>query len=424
MHNLIYRLLKILSWSLLFCFSAAHAQSYYRLSGKVVDSENNASLIYANIGIANNKIGTISNQEGEFILKIPAKYKNDSLLVSYIGYETKRLALSEIFDNQLVIKLKPFFYQIGEVSINSNRATELLEKAFEKIPQNYYTEAVNFQAFYRENITENKKPVQLIEAVLKIYKGSYTDKGDKDQMKLIKGRQKKDVFPSRLWDYLFFIQGTYEALQSDIIKYRKKFISVSQSPYNFLKKKHFRYYHYSLTEQIDETGRGIYLIEFLPKSKQKRAVYEGRIFIDKQTLAILGMQYWFFPERINRTAVLNDETERFLNENSIETKSVDFYCEVFYKPYRNKWILSNVKIVYQFLFADYNGKHISLIKNEIDLLVSEIETENVERIPFFRRLGKWRSLTQQLGEFDEDFWRGFNFLKISKKHSVSGNRRH
>ncbi len=51
-------------------------------------------------------------------------------------------------------------------------------------------------------------------------------------MVLLKGRQNKEVFESRVWEYINFVDGPYEALESDVCKYPDDFITSSYLPTN------------------------------------------------------------------------------------------------------------------------------------------------------------------------------------------------
>ena len=71
------------------------------IKGKIVD-ENNETLLGANVYWLNTNIGVVTNENGEFTLK--KSLETTSLIVSYIGYNTKKIEV--IDDSFLTIKLK------------------------------------------------------------------------------------------------------------------------------------------------------------------------------------------------------------------------------------------------------------------------------------------------------------------------------
>ena len=66
---------------------------FYQVKGKIVDRNTGDPVPSASIFIAGSSIGTVANMEGEFLLKIPLNYKNDSVVISSMGYESLTLGL-------------------------------------------------------------------------------------------------------------------------------------------------------------------------------------------------------------------------------------------------------------------------------------------------------------------------------------------
>jgi len=74
----------------LFCSNLLMAQDTLKLAGSVYDSATHQPVQYVNIGISRQGIGTVSNDSGAFVLRIPAKKSGESLTFSCIGYQTKK----------------------------------------------------------------------------------------------------------------------------------------------------------------------------------------------------------------------------------------------------------------------------------------------------------------------------------------------
>jgi hypothetical protein len=55
-------------------------ENHLTISGKIIDKETTQPVPFANIGVSGKSMGTVSNQQGEFIIKIPSAYK-----VSIVG---------------------------------------------------------------------------------------------------------------------------------------------------------------------------------------------------------------------------------------------------------------------------------------------------------------------------------------------------
>nr|MCU0364739.1 carboxypeptidase-like regulatory domain-containing protein [Ignavibacteriaceae bacterium] len=67
------------------------------IQGKVLDAENNLPLVNTNIFVSNRTgIGTYSDQNGEF--ELTSVFKTDTLNISFVGYETGIVSISELFN--------------------------------------------------------------------------------------------------------------------------------------------------------------------------------------------------------------------------------------------------------------------------------------------------------------------------------------
>jgi CarboxypepD_reg-like domain len=90
-------------------FNALNAQ--ITLTYKITDCKTGAPVPYVHIGIAEKNFGTTSNEEGFFTLNVPEKFIRDTLTISFVGYETKRLPINDIKSD---IKLCPSDNQLKE----------------------------------------------------------------------------------------------------------------------------------------------------------------------------------------------------------------------------------------------------------------------------------------------------------------------
>ncbi len=99
---------------LLISINALLAQ--HTIKGQIIDGKNNQPLSFVNIGIKNSSAGTVSNSDGEFELQV--KSMQDTLVFSYIGYQSKKIAVSSI-SAIAFIRLEPKSYVIDEIEVTS-----------------------------------------------------------------------------------------------------------------------------------------------------------------------------------------------------------------------------------------------------------------------------------------------------------------
>jgi len=66
------------------------------ISGIVISEKSRVPVEYVNIGIPGKGVGTVSDETGKYTLLIVPEYKDDSLLLSCIGYEPYALKISDL----------------------------------------------------------------------------------------------------------------------------------------------------------------------------------------------------------------------------------------------------------------------------------------------------------------------------------------
>ena len=92
------------------------------ISGKVVDARTKNPIPFANIGILEKNIGTLSDPDGSFDLNVPAQFAYDSVLFSSIGFGSKKIPLPQLRKNKTgLITLDPSSTLLGEVVIKGKK---------------------------------------------------------------------------------------------------------------------------------------------------------------------------------------------------------------------------------------------------------------------------------------------------------------
>ncbi|MBQ8223201.1 MAG: carboxypeptidase-like regulatory domain-containing protein [Bacteroidales bacterium] len=89
-----------------------------RISGSVIDASTKEKLAFVNIVInENGTLGTTTDINGNFT--ISSKDKIDNLTFSFVGYEKKKVEISE-GQNEVFVKLKPQNIQLSEIVIDAS----------------------------------------------------------------------------------------------------------------------------------------------------------------------------------------------------------------------------------------------------------------------------------------------------------------
>ena len=85
-------------WKLFIFLVVCNFEAYcqFVIRGTLLETNEKNPIAYANIGILNSSIGTISNADGKFEIRIPEQYKNDTLLIAALGYYRKSFPIHDL----------------------------------------------------------------------------------------------------------------------------------------------------------------------------------------------------------------------------------------------------------------------------------------------------------------------------------------
>ena len=106
---------------LLFLCIHNFGNAQFTIQGEVIDVKTQKAIPYINIGIIASSKGTVSDDEGRFVLTVESE--NDIVTFSGIGYETKNMAVRE-FVVQSWVALIPKEYAFEAVEIVANKFEE------------------------------------------------------------------------------------------------------------------------------------------------------------------------------------------------------------------------------------------------------------------------------------------------------------
>ena len=86
------------------------------MKGRIVDQEGQP-IAYANIGIENKGIGTVSDPSGFFSLQIPKDLEPNQLIISHIGFEATKIPIERTLSK--IVVLKQMDFMLNEVSVET-----------------------------------------------------------------------------------------------------------------------------------------------------------------------------------------------------------------------------------------------------------------------------------------------------------------
>ena len=385
----------------LLIFSFGFAQNIVEFKGKVVDTNTNNALALADLIVIGTNISTITNSEGEFLLKVPTEYIDKSVLVSYLGYKKLQIPLSKFKENNTKIELVIAATVLAQVDVNAPKdALSLVKKTLSLKAENYLNNETVMTSFYRETIKKGNRNASLSEAVLKIYKQPYTS-GRKDVIELVKARKNTDY--SRLDTLALKLQGgPYSALSTDLIKYPEfVFNDTDINDYNF-----------SFNKSTQINNKLVFVVNFKQKENIYRPMYYGKLYIDAENYALTSAIYnlnisnrelssqLFVRKKPNKATVYPTNASFRVNYRVKDGKWYYGYSNIelsFKVKWENKWFNSRYTLQSEMAITDWNRNI----------------TEDVGKPK--NRLKRYSILADEASGFaDSEFWGEYNIIEPEK----------
>lgn len=253
---------------------------YIEFSGTVEDIQTGNPLVFATISVEQTNISTITNTDGEFLIKIPKEMLNGTISVAILGFKTKRIPISQLSKENNRIKLEVLVTELSEINVKLPKdAKALVKMTLKKRGENYLDKEVLMTAFYRETIKKRKKNVSLAEAIVNIYKQP-NSVSKRDYIKLYKDRKSTDY--SKLDTVALKLQGgPFNALYVDLMKY----------PSYVFTEDVMDLYIFSFAPSTTVNGKPVYVVRFKQRADIYKPLYYGKLFIDAETLALTSAVY-------------------------------------------------------------------------------------------------------------------------------------
>lgn len=400
------------------------------VKGTVTDETNDKPLGYCNIILKHTSIGTMSNDEGDFYLVLP-RLTDDTIVVSYLGYYTQYIPISEIIKTGLTIKLRQQIQNINEILIKPIDPYELLEEVLANMDKNYYQLPYNSDGFYREICFENEQPVKLSESVCHFYFSPYSEPFDfsksldayldfsaysnkyevvqplnyynnatypSDQVKIVQSRS-SDNFSGAISKY-GIMGGPLNITAVDFL--RSKSLQLSAKNRKLYKKQ--KGFKLSCSYQFnDKTILTILKIYSLTNGEWIE------LTIDESTMSVLSYR---------GKKVLN-WTERFLRTHHTKGKRINYYdlltqngmiYQVDFKKIGRYWYQHHIKTTSYFTYQ-YVKEHVTLNLNyDRELILNNYTLDSVKQIPEDEQFKNIISnnLYDLPSSYNSEFWSNYN----------------
>lgn len=406
------------------------------IQGIIVDAQTNESLPFVSILIDNTTIGTASNLKGEFSLKIPARYSKNEIIFNLLGYETKKLAKSQI-SQEGKITLLAFALELATVEVRPISAEDYLKRCISKIPENY-PDFFRGNVYFRQNMVDNNTTLQTSEGFAQAYFPNYLDttgiqlrmllfdnQENIDQLTFNKRKREKKLEKAQKKSIRKGEEFDEEAASKKASVFTSDIMTpdmlIDEDPIRkleyFMDSTYFNDFNYQFEEDSRYLGRRVNVISFSTKKKAKthssslKAKQEGYIYLDPTSDAIVGIDYkgkYIIPAAIKPILFLAGIG---INNPTMKKK-------VRYIEYNGKWYPQsiqfnlNIKMERKHLFSK-NEK--SDVDSEILMTLNDLNFQNKTEIEESFRFVSNKPIEEQIYPTETTTWAQVNRISSEKQ---------
>ncbi len=384
--------MKLLKLIIIISISIGLSKSYAQqinFNSTVINSNNGEPVPYANIQKIGSYQGTATNESGEFSILLN---KQDSILISCIGFKSIKLNGT---DTLLQINLEPESLILDEVLIRDKNVNgaKIVKKAIKAIKNNYISEPVTLNTFYRHYCKDDTVYGRLIEAAVDLYKSKgygkpkdFELKKDFRQLKQIRRSFDNTVINANHIPIAFD-----QVMNLDFVSYQSN--SYEPSPFMMIGasvqyvKRNFKNYLFEYEKHTTINEKRVYIINYestpwysdiLETGIPINMTHTGQLYIEVDNLAIIKITSHF---KIGKFSTTHDE--------------------IYYRETGNKYVLSHI-------IHESNSKSSELGSHtaHIEILVNDTKIgkdRNFKDVPFTEEV-----LNQN--RYDSLFWNSYQVI--------------
>lgn len=365
------------------------------ITGKVLDHTTREPMSDVGISLLNQPVGTITNADGEFILKLPPENMEDTLLFSSLGYARKKQKISHI-QKDGVITLHSMSIRIREVKVKAVAVEDILASFRKNINRNYATDHQLLTGFYRETLRQDEAYINVSEAVLEILKAPYNLPERNDRVRLLKARRSPDVQPYH-WVNFKLQGGPSTITMLDVAKKLETFLDPE---YEIL-------YRYTISQVIWYKNHPVYVIRFRPVKDIVFPCFEGEVYIDRESYALVYARFSLADYGL----ALAEESLIRKKPPGFKVKPQYLNYQVDFSEYEGKWHLHTARAAVAFRVRSPKNRVNSVFHSVSDLLITDVRSTSLKRFPVKDLFTVNDVFAEMVLDYDEKFWGNYNIIK-------------
>lgn len=385
-------------------------------SGIVKDSLTNEPIEFVHVYLPGTSIGTVTNNQGEFLLIIPEGLTENTVSFSYLGYKSKN-AKPESNSNALnVILLTQSAIELNEVIVTAtgfDSALYILDTAIKFIKFNYPAKPHLMEGFFRELSLKDTSYTRLIEAAVRIQEVGYNkttyDNGSlemtRNRVKVIELRKSDDFRDTDLLSKaLNLLFGDRNELYMIL---NKNFVRVLGKKSNHsLSEENIKHFDLEYTGRTEWEGEPVYILSLKDFDKRNFQWTEYIFYIKKTDHAIVRIDH-----KSSANPARKDIQSKWLIDGKYFSTS-----QIAYRKINSKYFPVFIQARHSPAGASSvvkeDGKELKQYA-DIQFLLTNVYEDNYSKIKWKNAEDRDKDLYENDTPYNEEFWKNYNTVKIN-----------
>lgn len=424
---------QLFSGALLILISCSAFAQKQEFRSTTLDAATSEPLPFVHIVLKNSGRGLMSNDHGSFVLSLNESMKDDTLLFSCIGYELARVAVADVVNQADGIMLQPKSFELEEVVVFPLLPEEYIQRAVDKIPDNYAASPSLSNGYYSELMSENNQFLKYDEAVTNTWVPAIGEE-DKAHTSILHARTAKDLAE---WQFMRdhlekkekkrarkrARRGEEEVTEKDEDDPGTGVVGTNfggpsqiltsdptRNPEAFMQSKNFKKFNYQFEPQVGYGDRKLMVISFEQRRQIEQTKTHGKIYLDMDTDAIVAIEY---TGRFSIPTVLKP----VLFAMGYGIKDPEYNSMVHYREHNGRWYVNSVHREIEInMTKKYMWHKNEKAKFDIEQTYSvhERNTDNPQPIKEPLRMTGDKTLVEQAQFTDEGFWDTYTTVRPQK----------
>ena len=372
----------------------------WEITGIVKNSKNKKVLENVSVSLNGTNIGTVTNAEGFFSLKVPSDKIANGIKAELIGFQSITLPLPKNENDlkNIFINLSPSGKVLKEVLVLGGDPRELVTEALRKIPKNYSEEDNLFQAFYRETVKKGNRFISISEAMVDVLKKPYRIRNNNgERIGIHRGRTLLSPRPSDTLS-VKLMGGPYMPIMLDAVKNEDHLFTIDE----------IEYFEFEMLPAATIENRPHYAISFTPRVSLSYPLNKGTLFIDAESLAISRAEFQLeMKDKSKVTQSILQKKPSGLKFQPQEVSGIVTYKTINGKSYIN-YISSTMRFKCDWKKRLFSSGYTS----KAEMVMVDREENPGENLKIEDPFTKRKIFSDIVNNYwEEDYWKDYNIIE-------------